>query len=539
MSLPAGSGWEECQVPAYDGTAPDPVEDNLPAILLPRQAEAVELSHKTEFLAIEKSRRTGISYAFAADAVLIASPELRPQNVYYLAYNLDMTREFIGYCAEFAKSFDQVASASSEFLFDDGSEKGIKALRIDFPSGKSIVALSSKPRSLRGMQGVVIIDEAAFHDELREVLKAAMALTMWGGRVIMISTHNGDDNEFNEVITDIRSGKLEGQVYRLTLEDALADGLYKRICLRLGEEWTPEGQVEWERKLRKRYGDAAEEELDVVPARGSGTFLPKAMIEAAMTDAYQVHRLTCPNLFEQQDKAYRTGFVAEWLEEFIAPLLAGLDQRRRSYFGQDFARSSDLSVIAAGQEDERLVLRVPIVIEMRNVPFGEQRQVLDFLARGMPLFTAAKMDARGNGQQLAEEMRQAYGFERIEAVMATQKTYLDWMPRLKARIEDRTLLMPRNDGVLDDLRLIKKVKGVPMVIDRSDDKVDGDKGKRHGDSAIAMMNLVGAAAMDVQPLEHLPVGILRSSQETFTTNTDRGFGTISRGPSLESFHVPQ
>ncbi|MEA3017748.1 MAG: hypothetical protein QOI38_2470 [Sphingomonadales bacterium] len=531
MSVPAGGH----PLPDYP-TGAAAAGDDVPHVLLDYQVEAVELSHKHEFLAIEKSRRTGISYAFAADAVLIAAPAERPQNVYYLAYNLDMTREFIGYCAEFAKAFDQVADASSEFLYDDGSEKGIKALRIDFPSGKSIVALSSKPRSLRGMQGVVIIDEAAFHDELKEVHKAAMALTMWGGRVVMISTHNGDDNAFNEFVNDIRAGKLEGHVYRLTLDDALAQGLYERICLRTGETWTPEGEAEWVRKLRKRYGEAAEEELDVVPARGSGTYLPRAMIEAAMTPAYPVLRLSCPNGFELQDAEIRTGFVAEWLEENVAPLLEQFDRRRRSYFGQDFARTGDLSVIAAGQEDEQLLLHARFVIEMRNVPFREQRQVLDFIARGMPLFTAAKMDARGNGQQLAEEMGDEYGRERVEGVMATQKTYLTCMPRMKARLEDRTILLPRHDGVLDDLRLVKLVKGVPMIVDRADDKTDGAKGKRHGDAAIAIMNLVAAVDTDIQPLDHLPVGNARSSGEDFTT-TSRGFGTVTRQPAIGGFHV--
>jgi phage FluMu gp28-like protein len=536
MSLPTGSGWEQPNLPAY---APAPAaEEELPNVLLSYQVEALKEFDETEFLVIEKSRRTGISYGFAAYAVLKAAPAERPQNVYYLAYNLDMTREFIGYCADFAKAFDEVASAPSEFLFDDGSEKGIKALRIDFPSGKAIVALSSKPRSLRGMQGIVIIDEAAFHDELAEVHKAAMALTMWGGKVVMISTHNGDDNAFNTFCSDIRGGKLEGKVFRLTLEDALKQGLYQRICLRTGETWTPEGEAEWERKLRKRYGEAAEEELDVVPARGSGTYLPRATIEAVMTDAYPVLRLTCPTGFELQDQAFRTGFVAEWLEEHVRPLLEQFDQRRRSYFGQDFARSGDLSVIAAGQEDEQLQLHARIVIEMRNVPFREQRQVLDFIARGMPLFTAAKMDGRGNGQQLAEEMGDTYGRDRVESVMATQKTYLTCMPRMKARIEDRTFLIPRHEGVLDDLRLVKLVKGIPMVIDRSDDKTDGAKGKRHGDSAIALMNLVAAVDTDIQPLDHLPAGQERSSGDTFET-TGRGFGTVSRQPSQEAFHVPQ
>lgn len=507
-----------------------------PDVLLPYQAEAVRLSHEHDLFVEEKSRRTGLTYGFAADAVLTAAPADRPQNVFYISYNLDMTREFIAYCASFAKAFNQAAVQSDEFLFDDGSEKGIKALRIDFPSGKSIIALSSKPRSLRGMQGVAIIDEAAYNDDLQALLKAALAFLMWGGRVVVISTHNGADNPFNELIEDIRAGRRKGHVHRTTLEDALKDGLYKRICLVTGVEWTPEGERQWEADLRATYGEAAEEELDCVPARGSGTYLTRVGIEAVMSDEFPVVRLTLPNGFELQEQHICSGFVADWLEEELGQLLARLDPRRRSYFGQDFARSQDLSIVAPGQETANLLLQVPFILEMRNVPFREQKQVLDYIARGLPMFAAAHMDARGNGQQLAEDMRRDWGSMRIESVMATQATYLERMPRLRARIEDRTIMIPRNDGVLDDLKLIKLVKGVPMIVDRADDRADGSKNKRHGDAAIALMNLVGAVNTAVAPVDFQSAGERVAPGGDFTI-TSRGFGTISRGADVGGFHV--
>lgn len=54
--------------------------------------------------------------------------------------------------------------------------------RIKFASGFEIMALSSAPRGLRIKQGVVIIDEAAFVDNLKELLKAALALPGRPGR---------------------------------------------------------------------------------------------------------------------------------------------------------------------------------------------------------------------------------------------------------------------------------------------------------------------------------------------------------------------
>ncbi|SCW55805.1 Mu-like prophage FluMu protein gp28 [Sphingobium faniae] len=504
-------------------------------LLLPYQASAIALSAQHQLLVIEKSRRTGITYGFAADAVLTAAPAFRPQNVYYIAYNLDMTREFIGYVGDFAKAFDEVATGSSEFLFDDGSENGIKALRVDFPSGKAVIALSSKPRSLRGMQGKVLIDEAAFHDDLDELLKAAMALTMWGSHVVVISTHDGADNPFNLLIEEIREGKKEGHVMRITLAEALADGLFKRICLRNGEEWSAEKEKAWEASLRKRYGDAAEEELDVIPSRGSGVYLSRATIIAAMSPELPVIRLTCPDGFEQQSDEYRQEFVREFLEDEVGPWLRDFDPLRRSFFGQDFARNGDVSPIAAGQLDQHLNLICRFILEMRNVPFREQEFVLNWIVSRMPNFCSGKMDARGNGSALAEYAQQKWGANRIEAVMASDKSYLAFMPKLKAGLEDRTFIIPKDEGTLNDLRMVKLVKGVPKIPDGSiQSKADGAKGKRHGDNAIALMHLRAAADEDVGPMDVHVLNQTRSSAaETVITTT--GFGTVGRRSTGLSF----
>lgn len=499
-----------------------------PEVLLLYQAEAIKLSHEHQLFVVEKSRRTGITWAFAADAVLTASPSKGAQDFFYIAYNLDMTREFIDYCGTFTKLFDEAAAEAAEFLFDDGSEEGIKAFRIDFPSGKSIVALSSKPRSLRGKQGVVYIDEAAFHDQLDELLKAAIALHMWGGRTVIVSTHDGADNPFNVLIEEIRAGEREGHVMRLTLDDALRQGLFKRICLRTGQQWSPEAEAAWVAKLRRTYRDSADEELDVIPARGSGTYMSRATIEAAMTTDHPVLRLACPDGFERQPDHQRTSFVLEWLEDHVAPVLSRFDRGRRSYFGQDFARTGDVSSMCFGQEDLMMVLQVRLILELRNVPFREQEFILNWIISRLPIFCAGKMDARGNGQALAEFAQQRWGADRIEAVMATEKVYLTWMPRLRARIEDRTMALPWGEDVRDDLRMVKLVRGVPKIPERAPSKADGAKAMRHGDHAIGLMHLVAATDEDIGPMEIETLGNTRAGADGFEI-TDHGFGTVRRG----------
>lgn len=70
-------------------------------------------------------------------------------------------------------------------MFTDDDNARRSSLVVYFASGFKVQALSSNPSNLRGMQGNVTIDEAAFHDRLAEVLKAAMALTMWGPRYVL------------------------------------------------------------------------------------------------------------------------------------------------------------------------------------------------------------------------------------------------------------------------------------------------------------------------------------------------------------------
>ena len=93
-----------------------------------------------------------------------------------------------------------------------------------------------------------------------------------------------------------------------------------------------------------------------------------------------------------------------------------------------------------------------------------------------------KMDARGNGQYLAEQAQYRYGTRRVEAVMLTQAWYLEHMPPFKAAFEDGELEIPRDDEVASDLRALQVVKGIPRLPEGR----TGAAGDRHGDAAIAL-----------------------------------------------------
>ena len=267
-------------------TLPDTLKgQSLPDVLLPYQQRAVAAIMELPVVVIEKSRRIGLTWGIAAASVLLSasSRSAGGMDTLYLGYSLDMAREFIDTAAMWAKAFAQAACEVEECLFKDtkpdGSSDDILAYRIVFASGYEIMALTSRPRSLRGRQGMVILDEAAFHDQLGEVMKAALALLVWGGKVVVVSTHDGDTNPFNLLCEEIRKGNKPYGLIKITFDDALADGLYRRICLVQGKEWSPEAENEWREDIIAFYGEDADEELFVIPRHGSGAYIPAALIE--------------------------------------------------------------------------------------------------------------------------------------------------------------------------------------------------------------------------------------------------------------------
>lgn len=340
--------WERQRRAATEAMPEVIAEVGLPKVLLPYQARTVSLLDSTacRVLFIEKSRRIGLTWGLAAYAALRAARERAAggMDVMYISYSQEMTREFIDACAMWARAFSVAALEAEEFLFEAGDEEGdksIQAFRIRFASGFEIIALSSVPRSLRGKQGVVIIDEAAFVDSLAELLKAALAFLMWGGQVVVCSTHDGAENVFNQHVQGILAERSSYDHVRIDFDQALREGLYQRICLVSGRDWSPEAEADWRQEIIDFYGDGADEELFCIPALGSGAWLPGPLIEARMTARAPVLRLELPGDYLHLDRTAQAALLEPFLEELEAAL-DGLDLSLRYAAGFDFARVADL-----------------------------------------------------------------------------------------------------------------------------------------------------------------------------------------------------
>lgn len=189
-----------------------------------------------------------------------------------------------------------------------------------------------------------------------------------------------------------------------------------------------------------------------------------------------------------EDRRFRE--VRDWCVGELAPILNTLTSKNRNFLGEDFGRSGDLTVLWPLVQEDNLRLAAPCVVELRNCPFRQQEQILFYILDRFPRFSGAALDARGNGQYLAEVARQRYGPELIAEVMLSESWYRENMPKLKAALEDKDLLMPKDAAILDDLRAFRVVKGVAKLPEgRTQDR----GGQRHGDAGVAAALAVFAA----------------------------------------------
>ncbi len=475
-----------------------PRGSQLPADLDPL-ADGILMEHQKSWLedrsdlkVCEKGRRTGITFAemldFALDAA--AQRDAGGMNCFYIGDTRDKGREAIGYVAHFARVIAGELGQIEEFLFEDqqedGSTRQITAFRVRFASGFRVEALSSNPANIRGLQGRVCIDEAAFHKDVREVIDAVNALLIWGGRVSVISTHNGHLNAFNELVREAKAGRNGFRVHTYTFADAVVNGLYRRVCLMRGQDWSQDAQDAWEGSIRSSYGSreaAMRQELDAVPAEMQGAALTRVQIENCMVDGVPFLRWTQPDSFKNADESIRKAAAEAWCREHLEPALKQLDENRSHFMGEDFARVGDATDIVIVEGGVDLRRRWKMVVELRNIPFDQQRDVLFWLLDRVPNFRKGAMDRGGNGAYLAEKATQRYGSRIVEVSFSRQWYELEMPPYIEG-FADRTVLLARHEDVLRDHQALQYVDGI-IRVPRNFRFKGSDGLDRHGDSAIA------------------------------------------------------
>jgi hypothetical protein len=203
-------------------------------------------------IVFDKCRQAGITWITALRAVVDAAKGRR--STYYASYNLDMAN------ATFMKDVQYWRNRLGL-----GYDPSISISR--FASGCEVRAMTSNPDNVRSKRGRLVVDEAAFvkHGDLKRTIDAAMALLNWGGQIVVISTQDWADHYYNALVGYAETGDRGWKLHRLTIDDALEQGLYRKICQSLDRQWTPEIEAEWKAQTLAASGDRAPQEYYCVP----------------------------------------------------------------------------------------------------------------------------------------------------------------------------------------------------------------------------------------------------------------------------------
>src|SRR4051812_23538450 len=188
---------------------------------------------------MEKSRQIGLSFCTAYSAVRRVSLQGARLDVWVSSRDEVQARLFLEDCKDWADVTQIVAKPLGEMVLDS---KGTTGYVLQFANGRAIYSLSSNPNALAGKRGHVILDEFALHADQRLLFRVAKPVTTWGGQLELISTHRGANSVFNQILLDIaeRGNPMGWSHHRVTLQDAVAQGLAERINQKTARQESPE-----------------------------------------------------------------------------------------------------------------------------------------------------------------------------------------------------------------------------------------------------------------------------------------------------------
>jgi len=356
------------------------------------------------------------------------------------------------------------------------TERNIKAFVVEFLNGARLVSLSSTPEAFAGKGGDVFLDEADLHDDPGRLIDMATPCTMWGGQLEIVSAYRVNGTSSSPFAQVVKSAKGENpmgvSLHRVTLPDAVAQGLVEKINAVSGKEQTREGFVA---KIRAscRTLSAYNSQYLCVPDDAAGKLMPLAMIAACELPADEI------------------------------ALLAGRNPEAPRFGGYDVARKQHAS---AWHEYVQLGVSLFLVRRetFRDMEFEAQEKWLRsrLTDRAQPRVTRVAIDATGLGMHMAENLVKAFP-GRVDAVNLESHRRTELCVALRDRFEARRIQIPPDDQLRADLNAPEKglaKNGGLRVVIPAFDTAAGDVS--HCDEFVAAM--LAASAADTHVVTYFP-----------------------------------
>jgi phage FluMu gp28-like protein len=250
---------------------------------------------------------------------------------------------------------------------------------------------------------------------------------MWGNRVRIRSTHNGDDSFFNKLVKEVKKGESgtmkNWTPFKITIDDAIKEGLVDKI---LGHK-------------------ASKNEIK--------TFLEDAF--SGMTQEAIDEEFHCiPNSSSQNHVLALELITAVERDNILDEILSGI--KGDIYVGMDVGRFNNPSVIWVLEKLGEL-LYTRKVICMKNTPWAQQREQLNSVL-SHPNFRRCCIDNSAMGTELFENAQQTYGSMKVEGIKFTASVKDSLVSYLIMMVEDRKVLIPRSKTIREDFYSLKGIR---------------------------------------------------------------------------------
>ena len=400
-------------------------------ILLPYQK--AWLKDESRFKIGMWSRQTGKSFATAAEAVKDCL--VRPGQLWVCLSAGE--RQAFEWLRKAKQWTDALKVACTYAEMPDAADARFSKGEIAFRNGSRILAIPANPDTARGYSANLILDEFAIHEKSWDIWAAifpSISNPLSGEKKLrIVSTPKGLGNKFADLW-------LKNEAYskhKVTIEDAAAAGLKVDIeALKAGVD---DADV-WAQEYLCEFIDA------------SGVLLPYEMIQGCTMAETPAERSDEP-----------------------------------AYIGMDIGRSHDLSVVVEAAKRADGILEVRRVDVLRKMPFAEQLEELRRRASARNVRRVC-VDATGIGAMLAEEAARRCG-RKVEPVVFTAKSKGEMYAALRRAFEDRTVRIPPDRDLREDLHAVeKRVSQGGTVSYSATRNADG-----HSDRAAALALCIRAA----------------------------------------------
>ena len=386
-------------------------------ILLPYQQEALENIQKHKYSVLLWSRQTGKSFLLSYFAIKRCI-ELNNHKVLVISPSERQSKEFM----DKVRLHISVLKLTKIDFFEDTIANILEAR---FPNGSRIIAVPSKPETVRGFTGDVIMDEASFFDKGHEVYQAVFPTITRRKeyKLIAISTPRSKKDIFYFLWETAKDDPLWYRM-KLTIYDAVAKGL------KIDPEELKRG-IKNERAWKTEYLCEFLDEDEVL--------LPYQVIQSC----------------EEEN------IIVDDLRKLEGDI----------YVGIDIARRHDLTVISILEKlSNTLYLRKLEILQ--NLPFSEQFKIIDHISA---FARKVAIDETGIGMQMAEELEKKWG-DKIIRLYFTNKIKEELAERLKVAFQDKVIKIPADNDLREDLHSVKRT-----ITDAGNVRYEGNTQDSHAD----------------------------------------------------------